>query len=69
MLFLPLSAWGCPDCALGRQARAQVFGPDFGQQLLVAALPFACIVVISRFLERRDANRGRAGRTTTRSKS
>lgn len=53
-LLWPASAWACPDCLLGQQARAQVFGAGFGFNLVVAALPFWLIAVISHYLDRID---------------
>src|SRR4051794_7678425 len=47
MLLVSLSwcdlAAACPNCAIGRQARSQVWNDDFGTNLLAALLPFAVI--------------------------
>src|SRR4051812_35853161 len=54
-LLWPVSAWACPNCVLGQQARAQVFGAGFGLNLVVAALPFWLIAVISHYLDHIDS--------------
>jgi hypothetical protein len=40
---VPRSVAACPDCAVGRQARAAVVRDDFGKNLFVALLPFLLI--------------------------
>jgi hypothetical protein len=39
-------AAACPDCAVGKQARSEVWGHDFGFNLFVALLPFVIIGAI-----------------------
>jgi len=36
-------ARACPNCAVGRQARSEVWNQDFGENLTVALLPFAIV--------------------------
>ena len=33
----------CPGCAIGRQARSEVWNADFGFNLIVALIPFLII--------------------------
>ncbi|HEU4410248.1 MAG TPA: hypothetical protein VFS43_33640 [Polyangiaceae bacterium] len=40
-------ALACPDCAPGREARAQAWQDDFGFNLSVALLPFVLIGAVS----------------------
>jgi len=37
------AALACPDCAVGRQARTEVWNDDFAFNLFVALLPFLMI--------------------------
>jgi hypothetical protein len=45
-LALTTPAAACPDCAIGKQARSEVWGRDFGFNLFVALLPFVIIGAI-----------------------
>lgn len=45
-------AEACPDCATGREARAQVWGDDFGVDLLLGLAPFLIIGAISAWANR-----------------
>ena len=40
-------AGACPDCAVGRQARAQLWTDGFSQNLLLALAPFLVIGALS----------------------
>ena len=42
-LLLGAPATACPNCAVGQQARSEVWNDDFGKNLLVALLPFLVI--------------------------
>ena len=52
ILTLASPAAACPDCAVGRQARSEVWNQDFGPNLLFALLPFLLIGVICLAAER-----------------
>ena len=45
-LFLVPTAEGCPRCAVGQAARAQVWSDDFITHLAIAVTPFALIGAI-----------------------
>ncbi|MDP9151180.1 MAG: hypothetical protein M3O36_14730 [Myxococcota bacterium] len=49
-LVAPVAA--CPNCAVGRQARSEVWNDDFGKNLFVALLPFILIGAICVRAER-----------------
>lgn len=42
----------CPNCPVGRAARQEVFGSDFGSNLLVALAPFLVVGLVARRAER-----------------
>jgi hypothetical protein len=44
-------AAACPDCSIGRQARALVWSDGFAQNVMAAALPFAFIVAVALWAE------------------
>jgi hypothetical protein len=46
------SAGACPDCAVGREARAQLWTDDFGPNLLLALIPFLFIGAVSVWANR-----------------
>ena len=48
----PAVAFACPDCAVGRAARAQVLGPELLTNLAVAILPFAIVALVCLRVER-----------------
>lgn len=50
--LLPSLAAACPNCAVGREAREQVFGPEFFTNLSVSLLPFALIAAVCLRMER-----------------
>ncbi|CAN5749858.1 hypothetical protein BH23PLA1_BH23PLA1_03400 [soil metagenome] len=52
---LPVQA--CPTCSIGvrEQVRAEVFGEDFGRNLVVTALPFAFFLGIAAVIHGRPA--------------
>jgi hypothetical protein len=45
------SAAACPDCAVGRTARSQVWGEDFALYLLLTVLPFLLIGAVCLSVE------------------
>lgn len=45
-------AAACPDCAEGRQARADVYGADFTRQLMILLVPFLLIGAVCSRVER-----------------
>ena len=45
-LSLAAPAAACPNCAVGRQARNEVWSDDFGRNMVVALLPFIVIGAI-----------------------
>ena len=47
LLVAARTAGACPDCAVGRQARAQLWTDDFGLNLLLALAPFLIIGAVS----------------------
>jgi hypothetical protein len=53
-LLLTRTASACPNCALGRQARADVWSYDFTWNLAVALLPFLVVGAICSRLETSD---------------
>lgn len=40
-------AEACPNCAVGRQARAEVFDADFPRYLAMTLLPFGVIALVA----------------------
>jgi hypothetical protein len=42
-----LPAHACPDCAVGKQARAELWNDDFTYNLVVALLPFLVVGLVS----------------------
>jgi hypothetical protein len=57
-VVLTAPADACPNCALGRQARAQVWNESFGLNLIVALLPFLLVAVICLCAEKIGRPRG-----------
>jgi len=51
LLAPPAEALACPDCRLGRDARATLLRDDVGVNLLAATLPFLLILVLCLVLE------------------
>ena len=51
-LALAAPVGACPDCAVGRQARAQVWTDDFGANMFVALAPFLIIGAVSVWVNR-----------------
>jgi hypothetical protein len=51
--LLAAPAQGCPDCALGREARREAWADDFALELLATALPFVVIGAVCVRVERR----------------
>ena len=47
-------AWACPDCAIGRAARASVLDHDFAGTLLTIAAPLLVLAVVAAVLHRMD---------------
>ena len=52
LLIAARSAGACPDCAVGRQARAQLWTDDFGLNLVLALVPFLIIGAVSLWANR-----------------
>lgn len=52
MFFAAAPAAACPDCAVGRQARSEVWNDDFARNVFVALLPFIVIGTICVRVER-----------------
>lgn len=48
----PAPAHACPNCAVGREARAEFFGDDFLRNLATAALPFVIIGAVCARVQR-----------------
>ena len=46
------TARACPDCSIGRAARADVWSHDFGANLAIALAPFVVMVLVSAWAER-----------------
>ena len=59
-LLLATPAAACPNCAVGKQARSEVWNDDFGRNLFVALLPFLVIGAICVRAERIGRTRGPA---------
>jgi hypothetical protein len=57
------TGWACPNCPLGKTARQQVCDQAFMQNLLLAFIPFAAVIVVALWAER-IGKRERAPRTT-----
>ena len=51
-LAIAWPSWACPDCAVGRTARKQVFGDAFATNLLLTVLPFVVVGAVSLGCER-----------------
>lgn len=47
-------ALACPNCAVGIQARTEVWNGDFWFNLLVAVMPFLVIAAVCTYVEQRD---------------
>ena len=60
-LAIQTPAEACPNCAVGRQARTEVFRESFGFNLFVALLPFLMIGAIC--LRAEAIGRQAAGKT------
>ena len=45
-------AGACPDCTVGREARAQLWSDGFGLNLLLALVPFLVIGAVSLWANR-----------------
>ena len=52
LLVIARPAGACPDCAVGRRARAQLWTDDFGPNLLLALAPFLIIGAVSVWANR-----------------
>lgn len=44
----------CPSCPAGEAAREQVWQLDFGPHLTAVVLPFAFVLLLSRWFERKE---------------
>lgn len=53
-LLFAAPALACPDCAVGIQARSDVWSQDFWFNLLVAVMPFLVIGAACIYVEERD---------------
>lgn len=56
-LLTTSAVWGCPSCPVGITARQQVLDQDFGQNLVIAVVPFLLVGLVARWAERRDRGR------------
>jgi hypothetical protein len=61
VLLFVAPARACPNCAVGVQARAEVWSQDFWFNVTVAALPFVVIVCICTYVEKRERWRDAQG--------
>lgn len=52
VIITAVPAAACPDCAEGRQARADVYGADFTRQLMILLVPFLLIGAVCSRVER-----------------
>lgn len=53
MTYFDVLAAACPDCLVGRQARALVFSDAFWTHTWYAVLPFAVVAFLVRWFVRR----------------
>lgn len=49
VLRVESSAWACPDCAAGIQARSALWSDDFGRNLAAGILPFLVVAAVSMY--------------------
>ena len=55
--FVATTAQACPDCSVGRVARAQLWNDRFMENLFIAVAPFLVMLIVAACAERLAGHR------------